>query len=65
MRHLSLGTVLAVTILIGPLTASAQSWQPPADDKRCPSKWGAGDQRGSANHMTPANARLVLVGATR
>lgn len=31
----------------------AQSWQPPADDKRCPSKWGAGDQRGSGNLMTP------------
>jgi kynurenine formamidase len=53
MRHLALGIVLAVTVLTGTLTASAQSWQPPADDKRCPSKWGAGDQRGSANHMKP------------
>ena len=25
----------------------AQTWQPPADGQRCPSKWGDGDQRGS------------------
>ncbi len=31
--------------------ARAQSWQPPEDSQRCPSKWGAGDQRGSGNHM--------------
>jgi hypothetical protein len=35
----------------------AQSWQPPTDAQRCPSKWGAGDQRGSANLM---NAQSVL-----
>ena len=33
--------------------AQAQSWQPPSDNQRCPSKWGAGDQRGSGNHMSP------------
>src|ERR687892_1422257 len=31
----------------------AQTWQPPPDTERCPSKWGAGDERGSANHMKP------------
>jgi kynurenine formamidase len=31
----------------------AQSWQPPADNQRCPSKWGAADERGSGNHMKP------------
>ena len=31
----------------------AQSWQPPSDAQRCPSKWGAADQRGSGNHMKP------------
>ncbi len=31
----------------------AQSWQPPAEPQRCPSKWGAGDERGAANHMKP------------
>jgi kynurenine formamidase len=44
----------------------AQSWQPPPDSERCPSKWGAGDQRGSANHMNPETvlraARLIRTG---
>jgi kynurenine formamidase len=30
-------------------TASAQSWQPPADAARCPSPWGATDERGAGN----------------
>ena len=46
----SLGGLL---IVVGSITASAQSWQPPTDNQRCPSKWGADDQRGSANQMTP------------
>jgi len=45
---------LAVIMLTGSIdTAQAQSWKPPADGQRCPSKWGAGDERGSANHMKP------------
>lgn len=43
-----------------------QSWQPPPDNKRCPSRWGAGDERGSANHMNSASvlraARLIRTG---
>jgi kynurenine formamidase len=46
----------------------AQSWQPPSPTARCPSKWGAADERGSGNHMTPANvlraARLIKTGQT-
>src|SRR5262249_51101291 len=33
--------------------AQAPSWTPPPDSARCPSKWGAADERGSANHMKP------------
>lgn len=33
--------------------ASAQSWSPPAPQARCPSQWGAGDERGAANLVTP------------
>jgi kynurenine formamidase len=44
----------------------AQSWQPPADAERCPSKWGAGDERGAGNHMKPETvlraARLIRTG---
>jgi kynurenine formamidase len=47
-------------------TARAQTWQPPTDDERCPSKWGAGDERGSGNHMSPPTvlraARLIRTG---
>ncbi|HET9269292.1 MAG TPA: cyclase family protein [Vicinamibacterales bacterium] len=46
--------------------ASAQRWQPPADSERCPSKWGAQDQRGASNHMKPETvlkaARLIKTG---
>jgi Putative cyclase len=46
--------------------AHAQSWRPPAESQRCPSKWGAGDERGSANHMKPETvlraARLIRTG---
>ena len=63
MRVFSL--VIAVLVLAAG-TASGQSWQPPADSSRCPSKWGAGDERGSANHMRPDTvlraARLIQTG---
>src|SRR5712691_2229629 len=46
--------------------AHAQSWQPPADSQRCPSKWGKDDQRGAANLMSPETvlraARLIRTG---
>jgi kynurenine formamidase len=45
---------------------AAQSWRPPPDSERCPSKWGADDERGSGNHMGPASvlkaARLIETG---
>src|SRR6187431_3427893 len=62
---------VAVTLALGILcglagSASAQSWQPPPDSQRCPSKWGAGDERGSGNHMKPESvlkaARLIKTG---
>jgi kynurenine formamidase len=34
----------------------AQSWEMPSDAQRCPSKWGAKDEIGSGNLMTPAMA---------
>jgi hypothetical protein len=43
---------LALTVAFCGICA-AQSWQPPTDAQRCPSKWGAGDQRGSGNLMKP------------
>lgn len=47
-------------------TASGQSWTPPTPAERCPSKWGAADERGAANHVTPASvlkaAQLIRTG---
>ena len=58
-------TLLAAAALLA-APAFAQSWQPPAPEQRCPSKWGAGDQRGAANHMKPATvlnaAKLIRTG---
>ena len=53
----SMTTLIAVTMSLWGSLVSGQSWQPPADSARCPSKWGSGDQRGSGNHM---NAQAVL-----
>jgi len=59
--------VLAFVFIVGAAgAASAQSWQPPADNARCPSKWGGADERGAANHMKPETvlraARLIRTG---
>lgn len=67
MRH---PCVIAFAFVLGTYgaAASAQSWQPPADSARCPSKWGAADQRGAANHMKSDTvlraARLIRTGQT-
>ena len=59
---------VAVIVALGLSTAAAQSpsWRPPADSQRCPSKWGAADERGSGNHMKAESvlraARLVRTG---
>jgi kynurenine formamidase len=53
MKPLMIGTVLATLLLTGSAIAQTPSWLPPADSARCPSKWGAGDERGAGNHMKP------------
>src|SRR6185369_7508930 len=64
MRLIPACTVFMLFALAG--AASAQTWQPPSDSQRCPSKWGKGDQRGSGNHMKPESvltaARLIKTG---
>jgi kynurenine formamidase len=68
MRRVVAGrwAALLFTLFVVPHALRAQSWQPPADSQRCPSKWGEGDQRGSANHMKPETvlraARLMRTG---
>jgi len=48
--------VLALTLLFCLVPAAyAQSSFPPAEEDRCPSRWGEGDQLGSGNHMGPSS----------
>ena len=66
MRAVAVGIALLLTLGLTSISAPAQTWRPPADGQRCPSKWGAGDERGAGNHMTPATvlraARLIKTG---
>ena len=66
MRPIVIG--IAVVVALGLSTAAAQSpsWRPPTESQRCPSKWGANDERGSGNHMKPESVlratRLIKTG---
>ncbi len=57
---------LAILPFLIPLPLAAQTWQPPPENQRCPSKWGAADERGAANHVKPASvlnaAKLIKTG---
>ena len=55
MRRIVFGLAVGAALLTGgKINAQSPSWSPPAESERCPSKWGAGDERGSGNHMKPA-----------
>src|SRR5712691_6488163 len=66
MRNLAVLITIAATTGLGISNAQAQSWQMPPDNQRCPSKWGAGDQRGSGNMMKAETvlraAKLIRTG---
>src|SRR5262245_3971290 len=66
MSRFAIGLATLAALATLTFTAHAQSWRPPADSQRCPSKWGANDQRGSANHAKPESvlkaARLIRTG---
>jgi kynurenine formamidase len=55
MRHSVVFVVLAAVTALTGAPAQAQTWTVPTEAQRCPSKWGAGDERGSGNHMKPAS----------
>ncbi len=58
--------VMGVTLAGKAVPVHAQTWKPPADEQRCPSKWGAADQRGAGNLMTSERVletvRLIRTG---
>src|SRR5256712_5532703 len=59
-------TTMFFSLLLVACVAAAQSWTPPAENQRCPSKWSAGDERGSGNLMKPEQvlkaAKLIRTG---
>ena len=50
-------TIIAIALGLICGAAQAQTWTVPSEAQRCPSKWGAADERGSMNHM---NAGSVM-----
>jgi kynurenine formamidase len=58
MRNLIIG--LSAVLTLAAAVAEAQTWRPPSESQRCPSKWGAGDERGSANHAKPENVMRAV-----
>jgi kynurenine formamidase len=66
MTRTAYGLVAVALFAATSAIAQAPSWTPPPDSARCPSKWGAGDQRGSGNHMKPQTvlnaAKLIKTG---
>ncbi len=60
ISKMSINFFIAATMALTIGSAAAQSWRPPAESVRCPSKWGAGDERGSANHMKPASVLKAM-----
>jgi kynurenine formamidase len=68
MNRTTIG-LAACCMLLAAGSAFAQTtptWSPPAEKDRCPSKWGASDERGSANHIKPATvlqaAQMIKTG---
>ena len=61
-----IGKLSVLILLLVASHASAQSWTAPTDAQRCPSKWGAADERGAGNHMKPETVlratRLIRTG---
>lgn len=64
-KNYLVGASIAGLTLVSAL-ANAQSWSPPSPGQRCPSKWGATDERGAANLLTPESvlnaSRLIRTG---
>jgi len=53
LKRLFLGSALG----LASFSVLAQSWTVPSPAQRCPSKWGANDERGSMNHQ---NTKAVM-----
>jgi len=66
MRFIRAAMSVLLLLVFSATSLRAQNWQMPPENQRCPSKWGAGDQRGAGNLMTPETvlraAKLIKTG---
>jgi kynurenine formamidase len=67
MNKMTLGlSACAMLLSVSAAGAQTPSWLPAPEKERCPSKWGAGDERGSANHIKAASvlkaAQMIKTG---
>ena len=67
MNWMGSGVAVAATlVLMNAAFAQSPTWSPPPENQRCPSKWGANDERGSMNHQKAAAvmnaAKLIKTG---
>ena len=66
MQRIAFGAVMGAVLASTAALAQAPTWSPPPENQRCPSKWGAGDERGAGNHMKPQTvlnaAKLIKTG---
>jgi kynurenine formamidase len=66
MRVFTISIAVLLALGLTSTSAVAQTWKPPSESQRCPSKWGATDERGSGNHAKPENVlrgtRLIKAG---
>lgn len=49
-----------IFLMLAADSGSAQTWTPPSPNERCPSQWGADDERGAANYLTPGNVLRTI-----
>jgi kynurenine formamidase len=66
MSRIPVLIMLLALFSAGAASAQTPSWTPPPENQRCPSKWGAADERGSMNHQKPdavlKAAKLIRTG---
>jgi kynurenine formamidase len=61
MKSITLAFSFSILLLATlPALAQSPSWSPPPDNQRCPSRWGAADERGAANLVTPQSVLNAL-----
>jgi kynurenine formamidase len=67
MKSITFAAAMSTVLMVSTASfAQTPSWTVPPESARCPSKWGAGDERGSGNLMKPSvvldTMKLIKIG---